>query len=147
MTFPKEHRAKLHATNPIERLNGEIKRRTNVVGILPNDAAIVRLVGTLLLEQNDEWAVTLETLAPLSDDPMISLPIPWHADQAGPRPKLRLSSWPATPRRGTRSWSILVAAERTGRRCFAMELEPVYCDVAVRRCEMAIGRTAERTVT
>lgn len=45
MTFPKEHRAKLHSTNPIERLNGEIKRRTEVVGIFPNDDAIVRLVG------------------------------------------------------------------------------------------------------
>jgi putative transposase len=80
MTFPKEHRAKLHSTNPIERLNGEIKRRTNVVGIFPNDDAIVRLVGALLLEQNDEWAVqrarymTLETIAPLSDDPLVSLP-------------------------------------------------------------------------
>ena len=80
MTFPKEHRAKLHSTNPIERLNGEIKRRTEVVGIFPNDDAIVRLVGALLLEQNDEWAVqrarymTLETIAPLSDDPLISLP-------------------------------------------------------------------------
>ncbi|ASY67161.1 transposase-like protein [Sinorhizobium fredii] len=57
MTFPREHRAKLHSTNPIERLNGEIKRRTEVVGIFPNDDAIVRLVGALLLEQNDEWAV------------------------------------------------------------------------------------------
>lgn len=57
MTFPKEHRAKLHSTDPIERLDGEIKRRTEVVGIFPNDAAIVRLVGALLLEQNDEWAV------------------------------------------------------------------------------------------
>ena len=81
MTFPKEHRAKLHSTNPIERLNGEIKRRTDVVGIFPNDAAIARLVGALLLEQNDEWAVqrarymTLETMAPLSDDPTISLPV------------------------------------------------------------------------
>ena len=80
MTFPKEHRAKLHSINPIERINGEIKRRTEVVGIFPNDEAIVRLVGALLLEQNDEWAVqrarymTLETIAPLSDDPLISLP-------------------------------------------------------------------------
>src|SRR5436190_8437454 len=80
MTFPKEHRAKLHSTNPIERLNGEIKRRSEVVGIFPNDYANVRLVGRLPLEQNDEWAVqrarymTLETIAPLSDDPLISLP-------------------------------------------------------------------------
>ena len=82
MSFPKEHRAKLHSTNPIERLNGEIKRRTDVVGIFPNDDAIVRLVGALLLEQNDEWAVqrarymTLETMAPVSDDAIVSLPIP-----------------------------------------------------------------------
>ena len=80
MTFPKEHRAKFHSTNPIERLNGEIKRRTEVVGIFPNEEAITRLVGAILLEQNDEWAVqrarymTLETIAPLSDDPLISLP-------------------------------------------------------------------------
>lgn len=79
MTFPREHRAKLHSTNPIERLNGEIKRRTEVVGIFPNEAAITRLVGAILMEQSDEWAVqrarymTLETMAPLSDNPIIML--------------------------------------------------------------------------
>ena len=55
MGFPKAHRTQIHSTNPLERLNAEIKRRTNVVGIFPNEAAIKRLVGAMLLEQNDEW--------------------------------------------------------------------------------------------
>jgi transposase-like protein len=80
MGFPAPHRTKLHSTNPLKRLNGEIKRRTEVVGIFPNEAAIRRLVGAILLEQNDEWTVqrarylTLETMAPMSDDLLVSLP-------------------------------------------------------------------------
>ena len=81
MSFPPQHRTKLHSTNPLERLNGEIKRRTEVVGIFPNEAAITRLVGAILLEQNDQWAVqraryiTLESISPAGNDPIVGLPI------------------------------------------------------------------------
>jgi len=55
MTFPSQHRTKLHSTNPLERLNKEVKRRADVVGIFPNEASITRLIGAVLLEQNDVY--------------------------------------------------------------------------------------------
>ena len=72
MEFPRAHWLQIHSTNPLERLNAEIKRRTNVVGIFPNDRAITRLVGAMLLEQNDEWSLNrrymqLEGLQSLTD--------------------------------------------------------------------------------
>ncbi len=80
MTVPAQHRATLHSMNPMERLNGEIKRRTDVVGIFPNEASIRRLVRAILMEQTEEWAVqrgrymTLETLTPVCDDVTVSPP-------------------------------------------------------------------------
>jgi len=79
LTFPKDHWQKIYSTNGLERLNRAIKRRTEVVGIFPDEAAITRLVGAVLPEQNAEWAVqrcrymTLETIAPLRDDANVRL--------------------------------------------------------------------------
>ena len=79
MDYPKEHWAQIASTNPLERVNKEIKRRADVVGIFPNDAAVIRLVGALMLEQSDEWAVSrryfsLESLTRLVDTHLAQLP-------------------------------------------------------------------------
>ena len=79
MDFPREHWPQIASTNPLERVNKEIKRRSDVVGIFPNDAAILRLVGALMLETNDEWTAArrymgLESLARITDTPNHRLP-------------------------------------------------------------------------
>ena len=79
MGFPREHWAQIASTNPLERVNKEVKRRSDVVGIFPNDDAIIRLVGALMIEQNDEWAVArrymgLESLARISNTDNHRLP-------------------------------------------------------------------------
>jgi transposase-like protein len=79
MAFPAQHRTKLHSVNPLERLNKEIKRRADVVGIFPSEQSILRLIGAVLLEQNDEWQlqhrymaveVMAEMLSPPAHDPL-----------------------------------------------------------------------------
>ena len=83
MTFPSQHRTKLHSTNPLERLNKEVKRRADVVGIFPNEDSIVRLIGAVLLEANDDWQLQhrymqvegmVELTVPLTDSPMTQIP-------------------------------------------------------------------------
>lgn len=79
MSFAPEHWVKRHSTSGLERLNGEVKRRTDIVGIFPNDAAITGLVGAILMEQNDEWPIqrarymTLETIVSMSNTQITTL--------------------------------------------------------------------------
>jgi putative transposase len=84
MSFPAQHRTKLHSTNPLERLNKEVKRRADVVGIFPNEDSITRLIGAVLMEANDEWQLQhrymqiegmAELAAPIADEqPLLTTP-------------------------------------------------------------------------
>jgi transposase-like protein len=93
MGFPAQHRAKLHSTNPLERLNKEVKRRADVVGIFPGEASIVRLIGAVLLEANDEWQLPhrymqVEAMAELMP-PLI------EAEEVTPATSTRITPQPA----------------------------------------------------
>lgn len=72
--FPQAHWRQIWSTNPLERLNREIKRRIDVVGIFPNDAAVVRLVGALLMEQDDEWLAGRRYFSTASMEPLRAAP-------------------------------------------------------------------------
>lgn len=79
MDFPKEHWAQIASTNPLERVNKEVKRRSDVIGIFPNDESVIRLVGALMIETNDEWTVSrrymaLESLARIGNTESLRLP-------------------------------------------------------------------------
>ena len=79
MSFPREHWTQIAGTNPLERVNRKVKRRSDVIGICPNDDAIIRLAGALMLETSDDWAVARryispETLARVTDNPAVRLP-------------------------------------------------------------------------
>lgn len=81
MAFPREHWSRIYSTNPLERLNREIKRRTNVVGIFPHEGAVIRLVGAILMEVNDEWTIgrryfSLETMRKLKEPEPLLAPEP-----------------------------------------------------------------------
>ena len=82
-SFPPEHWTKLRSTNPLERVNKEIGRRADVVGIFPNDAAVIRLVGALLSEQNDEWLVQRRYLSVESMALILAEPADPEPAQAG----------------------------------------------------------------
>ena len=100
ITFPAQHRTKLHITNPLERLNKEVKRRADVVGIFPNEASITRLIGAVLLEQNDEWLLQCrymqiegmaELTPPLIDADPAQTSTTWPPDQWPPQTPLRFT--------------------------------------------------------
>ena len=98
--FPADHRAKLRSTNPLERFNREIGRRTDVVGIFPNDRSLIRLAASVVIEQNDEWLVGRRYLSNHSMDAILN---DYQEDKRKGDPGARrsMNTRRATPRPGT----------------------------------------------
>ena len=111
LAFPGAHRPELHSTNPLERLHGEIRRRTGLVGMVPNQETITRPIGAILLEHNDESAVqstrymTLEPIASVREPDPMSCPMR-HIERTGPAFRIlsRTSTF-CTTRWDTIRWS------------------------------------------
>ena len=107
MAFPKEHWTRIYSTNPLQRLQEEVKRRTNVVGIFPNDAAVIRLVGAVLMEISDEWAIgrryfSLETMRKLiHPEPLGDSRASTASSGAGPLNNTELYSHSSEARKST----------------------------------------------
>lgn len=85
MAFPAQHRTKLHAVNTLERLNREVKRRAAVVGLLPSEASIIRLIGAVLLEANDEWQMQHRAMGVEAMDEMLNPPSTNETPQRPPK--------------------------------------------------------------
>ena len=113
--FPPEHWTKVRSTNPLERVNKEIGRRTDVVGIFPNDKAVIRLAGALLSEQNDEWLVqrrylSVESIALILAEPSS----PEQPSETQEVPSLTVARSPAgqTPTRPQPFSAVLTSARK-----------------------------------
>ena len=120
-TSPSSTAARLHSTNPLERLNKEVKRRADVVGIFPNEASIIRLIGAVLLEQNDEWQLQhrymqVEAMAELATHRRTQ-PIPGRSHAPAPEPRFTRSTAASNGMDAKRSAVAPLSSPAAAQRC------------------------------